>query len=62
MACPYCTKLYFILTVFVAPRCGGTLFFCSGDKKHENSCERVSKEKLSNLSKKEKKDKKLFLK
>lgn len=33
MACPYCTKLYFILTVFVAPQCGGTLFFLQWGQK-----------------------------
>lgn len=42
MACPYCKKLYYILTVFVAPQCGATLFFAVGTK-HENNRERVSK-------------------
>lgn len=33
MACPYCTKLYFILTVFVAPQCWWHfIFFAVGTK------------------------------
>lgn len=45
MACPYCTKLYYIITVFVAPQCGATLFFAVGTK-HENNCEHVSETNL----------------
>lgn len=58
MACPYCKKLYHILTVFVAPQCGVTLFFAGGTK-HEITCEHVSK---ANFKANLKKTQKLFLK
>lgn len=58
MACPYCTELYFILTVFVAPRCGGTLSFEVGTK-HENLLW-MCRQQTKKLKKKKKKKKKSF--
>lgn len=56
MACPYCTELYFILTVFVAPRCGGTLSFEVGTK-HENLLW-MCRQQTKKLKKKEEEEKK----
>lgn len=55
MACPYCTKLYFILTVFVAPQCGGTLFFFAVGTKSMKILVNVSAKQNYQISKKRRK-------